>query len=137
MSKKLLYGDLTEKIIGAAMEVHRVLGPGFLEAVYEEALCIELDKLGLKYQRQAELKIPYKEFILKTRYRSDLVVEDKVIVDNKTTSKITELDIAQILNYLKATDLKVGLIINFAKMSLEWKRLISEKYFQRNFKKSV
>ena len=100
-----------------------------MEAVYEEALCIELDKLGLNYNRQEEVKIPYKEFVLQQRYRADLIVEGKIIVDNKTVKKISEIDQAQLLNYLKATGLKVGLIINFAGLSLKWKRMISEKYF--------
>jgi len=132
MDKKLLYGDITEKIIGAAMKVHRVLGPGFLEAVYEEALCIELDRLGFKYKCQEELSISYEEFILKKKYRADLIIEEKIIVDNKSASSITEIDQAQMLNYLKVTGLKVGLIINFAGMSLKWKRLISETYFKKN-----
>ncbi|MEA1928435.1 MAG: GxxExxY protein [Candidatus Auribacterota bacterium] len=130
MEKDILYKDITGKIIGAAMEVHKVLGPGFLEGVYEEAFCIELDRLGLKYKRQEELKIPYKEYILKQRYRADLIVEDKVIVDNKATKAIVEIDRAQVFNYLKATRLKVGLIINFGELSLKWKRIICEKYFR-------
>ena len=130
MEKDLLYKEITGKIIGAAMEVHRVLGPGFLEAVYEEAFCIELDKLGLKYKRQEELRIPYKDCILKQRYRADLIVEEKIIVDNKATKGIVGIDQAQLFNYLKATKLKVGLIINFGELRLRWKRIICEKYFR-------
>ena len=132
MEKGLLYKDITGKIIGAAMEVHRVLGPGFLEAVYEEALCIELSKLGLKYKRQEELKIPYKEYTLKQKYRADLIIEDKIIVDNKATKGIAEIDQVQLFNYLKATRLKVGLIINFGELRLKWKRIICETYFSKN-----
>ena len=113
------------------MEVHKVLGPGFLEAVYEEALCIELNKRGLRYKRQKKLKIPYKGVFLRQKYRADLVVEDKIIVDNKATSGLTEIDQAQIINYLKVTGLTLGLIINFGKMSLEWKRMICESYFRK------
>ena len=130
MEKDLLYKEITVKIIGVAMEVHRVLGPGFLEAVYEEAFCIELDKLGLKYKRQEELRIPYKDCILKQRYRADLIVEERVIVDNKATKGIVEIDQDQLFNYLKATRLKVGLIINFGELRLRWKRIICEKYFR-------
>ena len=130
MEKDLLYKEITGKIIGAAMEVHRVLGPGFLEAVYEEAFCIELDRLGLQYKRQEELRIPYKDCILKQRYRADLIVEEKIIVDNKATKGIVEIDQAQLFNYLKATKLKVGLIINFGELNLKWKRIICEKYFR-------
>ena len=130
MEKELLYKDITEKIIGAAIEVHRVLGPGFLKSVYEEAFCIELDRLGLQYKRQEELRIPYKDCILKQRYRADLIVEEKIIVDNKATKGIFEIDQAQLFNYLKATKLKVGLIINFGELRLRWKRIICEKYFR-------
>ena len=129
MEKDLLYKEITGKIIGAAMEVHRVLGPGFLEAVYEEAFCIELDRVGLKYKRQEELRIPYKDCILNQRYRADLIVEEKIIVDNKATKGIVEIDQAQLFNYLKATKLKIGLIINFGELSLKWKRIICGKYF--------
>ena len=129
MKKELLYKEITEKIIGAAMEVHRILGPGFLEAVYEEALCIELKKKGLSYQNQVELKINYQGITLKHKYRADLIVEDKVIVDTKATTGLTDSDGAQIFNYLKATNKKVGLLINFGKKSLEWKRFICETYF--------
>lgn len=111
------------------MEVHRILGPGFLEAVYEEALCIELKKRGLHYKNQVELKIPYKGAILRHTYRADLIVEGKIIVDTKATSGLTELDEAQIFNYLKATEKDVGLLINFGKKSLEWKRFICDSYF--------
>ena len=130
MEKELLYKDITGKVIGAALEVHRVLGPGFLEAVYEEAFCIELDRVGLKYKRQEELRIPYKDCILKQRYRADLIVEEKIIVDNKATKGIGEIDQAQLFNYLKATKLKVGLIINFGELRLRWKRIICEKCFR-------
>jgi len=130
MEKDLLYKEITGKIIGAAMEVHRVLGPGFLESVYEEAFCIELDSLGLQYKRQEELRIPYKDCILKQRYRADLIVEERVIVDNKATKGIVEIDQDQLFNYLKATRLKVGLIINFGELRLRWKRIICEKYFR-------
>ena len=129
MEKDLLYKEITGKIIGAAMEVHRVLGPGFLESVYEEAFCIELDSLGLQYKRQEELRIPYKDCILKQRYRADLIVEERVIVDNKATKGIVEIDQDQLFNYLKATRLKVGLIINFGELRLRWKRIICGKCF--------
>lgn len=130
MKKELLYEDITEKIIGVAMEVHRVLGAGFLEAVYEEALCIELDKRGLNYKNQEELSISYKGTTLQHSYRTDLIVEDKIIVDTKATSGLTKVDEAQIFNYLKATGKRVGLLINFGKKSLEWKRFICESYFK-------
>jgi len=129
VKEPLLHGDITERILGAAMEVHRVLGPGFLEAVYEEALGMELKNVGLHYNSQKELSIHYKNIVLQHKYRADLVVEDKIIVDAKATSGLTEIDEAQVFNYLKATKIKVGLLLNFGKKSLEWKRLICETYF--------
>ena len=131
MEQKLLYKDLTETIIGEAMEVHRNLGPGFLEGVYEDALCLELIEAGLEFLRQEEIKISYKGEFLRHKYRADLIVEGKVIVDNKATTGIKEIDQAQVFNYLKATGLRLGLIFNFAQKSLEWKRIICDKYFCR------
>ncbi len=121
--ENLLYADLTRAIIGVAMEVHNVLGPGFLEAVHEEALAHELDLRGIKYERQKTFQAPYKA-ISAGPYRADFVVEDKVIVDTKAIKRITEIDEAQILNYLKVTKLRVGLVINFATLRLEYKRRI-------------
>jgi GxxExxY protein len=124
MTSKLLYEDLTYEIIGAAMEVHRILGPGFLENVYEEALCHELNSRNLKFERQKELQIHYKELLLPMKYIADLLVEEKVIVENKATSGLTEIDEAQLLNYLKATKIRVGLLLNFGTPKLENRRRI-------------
>lgn len=96
----------------------------------EEALCIELEQRGLRYIRQVDIKIPYKDVILRTAYRADLLVEDKIIVDTKATTGLTRIDEAQLFNYLKATRKKVGLLVNFGMTSLEWKRFICETYFQ-------
>ena len=114
---KLLYRELTGAIIGAAMEVHRILGPGFLEAVYEEALAHEFDLRSIAYERQKSFQVPYKTKIAGV-YRPDFVVDGKVIVDAKAISKLTSLEEAQILNYLKVTKLRVGLAINFGELSL-------------------
>ncbi|MEK7727318.1 MAG: GxxExxY protein [candidate division KSB1 bacterium] len=118
MGSKLLYEDLTYAIIGAAMEVHRVLGPGFLEYVYEEALCYELTCRKISYERQKELEIYYKDHLIPKKYRADLFVDGKVIVDNKATSGLNEIDEAQLLNYLKATQIRVGLLLNFGTPAL-------------------
>jgi hypothetical protein len=99
--EKWLYRDLTQKIIGAAMGVHRELGAGFLEYVYEEALCYELNLREISF-----------------------MIENKVIVEIKATSGLTEVEEAQLLNYLKATKMRVGLLLNFGKKSLEVKRRI-------------
>ena len=119
-----LYKDLTQSIIGAAMEVHRELGSGFLEYVYEEALCHELNLRRIPFERQKELDIHYKDFLIPKKYKPDLIVEKKVIIELKATSVLTEIEEAQLLNYLKATKMRIGLLLNFGKKSLEIKRRI-------------
>ena len=123
-TEKWLYKDLTREIIGAAMEVHRELGAGFLEYVYEEALCYELNLREFYFERQKELDIYYKDLLIPKKYKPDLIVENKVIIEMKATSGLTEVEEAQLLNYLKATKMRVGLLLNFGKKSLEVKRRI-------------
>ena len=101
--EKWLYKDLTKEIIGASMEVHRELGSGFLEYVYEEALCYELNLRKIPFERQKELGIYYKDLLIPRKYKPDLIVENKVIVEIKATSGLAEIEEAQLLNYLKAT----------------------------------
>ena len=120
MRTNYLYEDLTGKIIGIAMEVHRTLGPGFLEAVYEEALIYELEKADFVCEKQKEFIIKY----LNKKLRADLVVDNKIIIENKATSQIVPIDEVQLVSYLKASGLKVGLIFNFGNKSLEFKRRI-------------
>ena len=123
-NEKWLYKDLTQNIIGASMEVHHELGSGFLEYVYEEALCYELNLREISFERQKELDIYYKDLLIPRKYKPDLIVENKVIVEIKATSGLTEVEEAQLLNYLKATKTRVGLLLNFGKKSLEIKRRI-------------
>jgi GxxExxY protein len=104
--------DLTEKIIGATIEVHRVLGPGLLESIYEEALGLELEFRSIKVGRQVELDVNYKGHTIKG-LRIDLLVEGQVIVELKSVSRLPEVAQAQVLSYLKATGLKRALLINF------------------------
>jgi len=104
--------QLTEKIIGCAIEVHRYLGPGLLEATYEEALCIELEGAGLSFCRQMPFPIRYKGRTI-GEYRLDLLVQDAVIVEIKSVTRHDPVFEAQLLTYLKATGKKVGLLINF------------------------
>ena len=103
---------LTQKIIGAAIEVHKTLGPGLLESIYEEALCFELELRGIRYRRQVEIDVIYKGKVIKGQ-RIDILVEEEVILEIKSLSKLPEVSTAQILSYLKATGLKRGLLINF------------------------
>jgi GxxExxY protein len=104
--------QITERIIGCAIEVHRNLGPGLLENTYEEALCIELADAGLKHQRQVTFPILYKGRTLR-EYRLDLLVEDAVIVEIKSVERFNPVFEAQVLTYPKATDKKIGLLLNF------------------------
>jgi GxxExxY protein len=110
---KLLCESLTEKIIGAAIEVHRALGPGLLESAYEECLCREFSLRGLAFQRQVPLPVEYKGVKLDCGYRLDLVVQDEVILELKCVEHLLPVHDAQLLTYLKLTSKRVGLIINF------------------------
>ncbi len=105
--------QLTQKIIGAAIEVHRHLGPGLLESAYELCLVYELEKLNLSVERQKALPLTYKEIHLDQGYRIDLLVEKQVVVELKVVEQITKVHEAQILSYLKFSGCKVGLLINF------------------------
>ena len=110
---KLLYEELTDKIIKAAIEVHKILGPGLLESAYEECFVYELIKMGLSVKQQLMIPIKYKDIKLKTKYRLDLLVEDKVIVELKSVEKLTPVHEAQLITYLKLTGYRVGFLINF------------------------
>ena len=112
------HNDISERIIGCAIEVHRQLGPGLLESVYEEALCYELSRAGLRFERQQQVPIRYKDIRLATPLRLDLLVEDAVIIDLKAKSEITPIDKQQLLTYLRLKDVQLGLLINFNVMRL-------------------
>lgn len=123
IEQRFLYKDLTYRIIGAAMEVHSVLGPGFLESVYETALAHEFDLRDIQYERQKNLTVTYKGVVV-GEFRADFLVEGKVIVELKAIKKLTPIDEAQLLNYLKGTGVRLGLLLNFGARSLEHKRRI-------------
>ena len=110
---KLLHEELTEKIIGAAIEVHRALGPGLLESAYEECLCHEFHLRGICFERQRPLPVEYKGVKLDCGYRLDLIVENKVILEIKWVEHVLPVHEAQLLTYLKMTGMRVGLILNF------------------------
>jgi GxxExxY protein len=105
--------EITERIIGACIEIHKQLGPGLLESAYEECLCHELASAGLQFERQKPLSVNYKSVRLDCGYRLDLVVEGKVIVELKTVDQLAPIHDAQLLTYLKLAGLTVGLLINF------------------------
>jgi GxxExxY protein len=105
--------DLTKQIIGAAIEVHRELGPGLLESAYEECLCHELKLRRISFQRQVPFPVLYKSVRLDCGFRADLIVDNRVVVELKAIETLTELHKAQLLTYLRITRLKVGLLFNF------------------------
>lgn len=120
----LKYHELTEKIIGSAMKVHRHFGFGFPEIVYKRALMIELEKIGLRFKQEMEKDILYDDQLIYKR-RLDLIVEDVVLVELKAIKDVDNGDYNQILNYLRVFKLEVGLLINFGSSSLQFKRLIN------------
>jgi GxxExxY protein len=120
----LLYKEEVFRIVGAAMEVHKSLGCGFLEAVYHEALGHEFEIQKIPFLSQAPIRIVYKERILEKFYIADYIVFECIILELKALDAIETLHTSQMLNYLKATNLKLGLLINFGNKSLEWKRII-------------
>ena len=122
MEQNYLYADLTKEVIGASMEVHRNLGAGFLESVYEESLAIEFELRKIKYERQRSVNVIYKGRVAK-QFICDFIIEGKVLVELKALKQLSSIEMAQTLNYLKATDLKIGLLINFGEPSLKCKRL--------------
>ena len=105
--------DLSDQIIGAAIVVHRALGPGLLEAPYEECLCYELEKLGLRFERQKPLQLVYGSVKLACAYRMDVVVENSVVVEVKAIAKVERVHEAQLISYLKLAGLRLGLLLNF------------------------
>jgi GxxExxY protein len=133
--KEYKHSDITEKIIGASFEVHKFLGNGFQEVIYQRALAFEFAKAGLDFQREIEQDIYYKNLQdpIGTR-RADFIVEGKVLVEIKAIIQLEEVHLAQILNYLRAYKLEVGLLINFGSKSLTFKRLVlsAETSNQRN-----
>jgi len=123
----LLFENETHNIIGACMQVHQKLGCGFLESVYQEALHYEFEQNAILYKEFPTLEIFYKNIVFSKKYIPDFVCFDKIIVELKVSKSISDEHYAQVLNYLKATKLKLGLILNFGCSSLEFKRVILSK----------
>ncbi|WP_044281285.1 GxxExxY protein [Caldithrix abyssi] len=120
------YEDLTHKIIGCAMEVHRILGNGFQEVIYQRALAIEMRAQDLDFEREKEMPIFYHGYEIGTR-RIDFFVENKIMVEVKAIKQLEDVHLAQALNYLEAYNMEVGLLINFGATSLEFKRVHNKK----------
>ncbi|MEW6716805.1 MAG: GxxExxY protein [Chloroflexota bacterium] len=113
MNMQLLVNKITEQIIGAAIEVHRHLGPGLLESAYESCLAYKLTQLGLHFERQKPIPVVYKDITIDQGYRIDLLVEGQIVVELKAVEQFTEVHEAQILSYLRLSGCKIGLLINF------------------------
>ena len=123
--KDILYKSLSDRIICAAFNVYNILGSGFLEKVYENALCIEFDRLDISYKRQKPITVLFREQVVGD-YIADIIVDQKIIIEIKATQDIANFHNAQILNYLKATNYRLGYLINFGnKGKLYFKRFIN------------
>ena len=122
-NKKYLYSDLTEKIIEAALKVHKQLGPGFIEKIYQRALEIELKNNQIEVEREKILKLSYNGVNIGTD-KVDFEVEGKVLVELKAVAELSDIHKAQLISYLKAAGIKIGLLINFAQLKLQIKRVI-------------
>jgi GxxExxY protein len=122
--KEFPFKEETYEIIGAAMEAHKILGSGFLEGVYQEALSIEFKTRNIKNEREVPLQIQYKDHVLSKKYIADFICYDKIIVELKALNELCGDHEAQVLNYLKATNSKVGILLNFGCKSLQYKRII-------------
>jgi len=122
MVQTMKYEDITKRIIGCAMKVHSTLGNGFQEVIYQRALEIEMNLEGLKFEREKEMPVMYREYEIGTR-RVDFFVEGKIMVELKALIQLEDVHLAQGKNYLEAYNMEVGLLINFGAKSLEFKRL--------------
>ena len=130
VDEKYKYSELTGKIIGCAMEVHKILGNGFQEVIYQRALAIEMSQQGIEFSREHEMQIFYKGYNIGTR-RVDFFVEQKIMVEIKAVINLEDVHLAQAINYLEAYGLEIGLLINFGSKSLQFKRLMrTEKYLK-------
>jgi len=126
IKKEYKYSDITAEIIGSAMRVHSELGNGFQEVIYQRALAIDLGDTELKFVREVEMPVHYKEVRIGTR-RVDFLVEDKILVELKAIINLEDVHLNQALNYLEAFKLEIGLLINFGSKSLQFKRLTIEQ----------
>lgn len=118
----MIHGELTHRIIGCAMEVHKILGSGFQEVIYQRALGIEMNKQGLGFKRELEMTIFYKEIEIGSR-RVDFFVEEIIMLELNALSKLEDIHLNQAMNYCQAYSLPIGLLINFGAKSLEFKRV--------------
>jgi len=125
-----IYPDETYAIVGAAMEVHKILGPGFSESIYQEALAIEFERQGIPFEKEKAIIVKYKDIELHNTFRADFVCYQDIIVELKALESTTPEHRSQVINYLKATGFKLGLLINFGERQLYRRRIINTSIFQ-------
>jgi len=125
------YEELTRRIIGAAMEVHKSLGNGFQEVVYQRALSIEMNLQGIKHEREKEMPLQYKGFNIGTR-RVDFFVENKIMVEIKAIINLEDVHLAQAMNYVEAYNMEIGLLLNFGSKSLQFKRVHNNRLLKKS-----
>jgi hypothetical protein len=121
---EILYREDTHRLIGLCMEIHRELGKGHDEVLYKDALVVELSRANVPFTREQKFEVKYKDVILPHCYFADFVVEGKILFEAKAVERLADPHIKQVLNYLAASKLRVGLLVNFGGDSLEWKRVI-------------
>ncbi|MCP5522278.1 MAG: GxxExxY protein [Verrucomicrobiales bacterium] len=121
---ELLYSQETHRLIGLCMEIHRGLGKGHVEIIYKDAVVVELRQAGIAFEREKQFEVTYKGVVLAHPYYADFVVWDKIIFEAKAVEGLTSSHVKQVLNYLAASKLQLGLLVNFGADSLEWKRVI-------------
>jgi GxxExxY protein len=121
---ELLYREETHRLIGLCMEIHRELGRGHDEVIYKDAPVVELGRAAIPFEREKKYEVHYKGVLLPHSYFADFVVWDKIIFEAKAIDKLTDSHVKQVLNYLAASKLRIGLLVNFGGDSLEWKRVI-------------
>ena len=127
----LIYKDESYQIIGVCFEVHNNLGAGFLEIVYKDALEYEFRKAGIPFEREKKFEVNYKGVILPHKFYADFVIFDKIILEVKSVSGIADEFIAQSINYLKVSNSKLALLVNFGELKLNYKRLVLDKKFRK------
>ncbi len=121
---ELLFKDEVFKLVGYCMEIHRELGKGHDEVIYKDALVVELQRAEIPFKRELKYKVSYKGVILPHHYQADFVVWDKILFEAKAVEMLTDAHVKQVLNYLAASKLELGLLVNFGADSLEWKRVV-------------
>lgn len=131
IKEQYIHSDITSEILSVAFEVHKIIGPGFVEPVYQRGMIVECNLRKIEAESEIQLPIFYKNVLVGSR-RADLLVKNRVIVELKAVTELNDIHLAQAINYLEAFDLEVGLLLNFGSKSLQYKRLIHPRFFKQN-----